>query len=173
MNRLSATGWMLAAALSVGLLAIPRAALAFPWSIDMFRGASVQPLARAPRNQPPGTLSIHGHAPMSRQVASETLHNPLEPTKSVLAHGKVLYDDNCSVCHGDTGQGDGTVRFLLKVPPPALTAGMATARTDGYIYATIRNGSYIMPAYADAMSPEERWEVVLYIRSLQGKVAAK
>lgn len=173
MKRTSAIAWTLAVALGAGLLAMPRAARAFPWSIDMFRGQALQPLARAARNQPEGTLAINGHAPMSRQVASETLHNPLEPTKAVLAHGKVLYDDNCSVCHGITGHGDGTVRFLLKVPPPDLTAGMATARTDGYIYATIRNGSYIMPSYVDAMSPKERWEVVLYLRSLQGKVAAK
>ena len=45
------------------------------------------------------------------------------------------------------------MRFLLRVPPADLTAGVAAQRTDGYIYATIRNGSIVMPSYADAMSP--------------------
>ena len=95
------------------------------------------------------------------------------PRPEALAAGKSLFDSNCAVCHGNGARGDGTVRFLLRVPPADLTAGVAAQRSDGYIYATIRNGSIVMPSYADAMSSRERWEVVLYLRSLQGKVAAK
>ncbi len=139
----------------------------------MFRGESVQPLAQSPRVMPPGTLPINGEAPMSREDASATLHNPLKPTPAALAAGKSLFETNCAVCHGSNARGNGTVRFLLRVPPADLTAGVAAQRSDGYIYATIRNGSIVMPSYADAMSSNERWEVVLYLRSLQGKVSAK
>lgn len=173
MNRLrkaAAASLMLGAA---GLLLAPCPARAFPWSIDMFRGAAVQPMAEAPRNQPPGTLAVNGEPPMTRDVAARVLKNPLTPTPAVLAAGKRLWINNCSPCHGEDGRGDGTVRHLLKEPAADLTAGEPTERTDGYIYATIRNGSYIMPSYGDAMSPQERWEVVLYVRSLQGKVAAR
>ncbi|HEV3114630.1 MAG TPA: c-type cytochrome [Candidatus Binataceae bacterium] len=155
------------------MLAAAHRAGAFPWSIDMFRGESVQALAQSPRVMPPGTLPIDGEAPMSREVAAATLHNPLKPSAGALAAGKTLFGDNCTACHGVSGRGDGTVSFLLRIPPADLTAGVPTQRSDGYIYATIRNGSIVMPSYADAMSSNERWEVVLYLRSLQKKVSAK
>jgi len=139
----------------------------------MFRGESVQPMARSPRVMPPGTLPVNGEPPMSREQSSAKLHNPLKADPAVLAAGKSLFESNCAVCHGNNARGNGTVRFLLRVPPADLTAGVAAQRTDGYIYATIRNGSIVMPSYADAMSSEERWQVVLFLRSLQGKVAAK
>jgi Cytochrome C oxidase, cbb3-type, subunit III len=151
----------------------PRPAAAFPFSIDMFRGEAVQPMAQSPRVMPPGTLPINGEPPMSRTEAAVKLRNPLKPTAKVLAAGKVLYENNCAVCHGTSGRGDGPVRYLLRVPPANLTAGVVAQRSDGYIYATIRNGSIVMPSLADAMSSRERWEVVLYLRTLQGKVAAK
>lgn len=172
MNRHSAQVWLLGAALC-GYLMAPRVAAAFPWSIDMFRGESVQPLSQSPRVMPSGTLPVNGEAPMSREEASAKLHNPLQASPENLAKGKMLFDNNCAVCHGGDARGDGTVRFLLRVPPADLTAGVAAQRSDGYIYATIRNGSIVMPSYADAMSSNERWEVVLYLRSLQRKVSAK
>ncbi|MGO9060477.1 MAG: cytochrome c [Candidatus Binataceae bacterium] len=173
MNRFSAKAWCLCAALCGLVLIAPRHAAAFPWSIDMFRGESVQPLSQSPRVMPPGTMPVNGEAPMSREQASAKLHNPLLTSPEVLAAGKSLFDSNCAVCHGNGARGDGTVRFLLRVPPADLTAGVAAQRSDGYIYATIRNGSIVMPSYADAMSSKERWEVVLYLRSLQPKVSTK
>ena len=155
------------------LLGARGAAGAFPWSIDMFRGATVQPMAQAPRVMPPGTMPVNGEAPMSREDSSTALHNPLKPTPAVLAAGKSLFDNSCAACHGADARGNGTVRFLLRVPPADLTAGVAAQRSDGYIYATIRNGSIVMPSYADAMSATERWQVVLYLRSLQKRVSAK
>jgi mono/diheme cytochrome c family protein len=167
MNRCEQLGLLLCAGLSL----LPRAAAAFPWSHDMFRGAAVQPLAVPPRNLPSGTLPTHGGAPpMSREVADGTLHNPLAASPEHLTHGQFLFETNCMPCHGSGATGDGPVAFLMILPPPNLTVAQPAERTDGYLYATIRNGGVVMPSYADAMSAEERWEVVLYLRQLQGRL---
>ena len=79
----------------------------------------------------------------------------------------MLFDTDCAPCHGATAMGDGPVAAHTAVPATDLTAGPSIARSDGYLYATIRNGGTVMPAYADAMSATERWQVVLYLRQLQ------
>jgi len=156
----------------VYLSLVPRIAVAFPWSHDMFRGAAVQPLAVPPRNLPSGILPTHGGvAPMSRDVADRVLRNPLASSVEHLEHGKFLFETNCMPCHGSGGRGDGPVAFQMAEPPANLTAAQTTGRSDGYLYATVRNGGSAMPAYGDAMSDQERWEVVLYVRHLQGRLA--
>jgi mono/diheme cytochrome c family protein len=169
MNRSERCGLLLGVCLSLA----PRAAAAFPWSHDMFRGQAVQPLAVPPRNLPSGILPTHGGTPpMSRAAADGTLHNPLPPSAAHLAHGKFLFETDCMPCHGRQGTGDGPVAFQMIVPPPDLTFAQPAERSDGYLYATIRDGGVVMPAYDDAMSAEERWEVVLYLRQLQGRLPA-
>ena len=42
----------------------------------------------------------------------------------------------------------------------------SSAKSEGYLYLTIRNGSAIMPGYSWAMNDEEMWDVVAYLRSL-------
>jgi cytochrome c5 len=143
-------------------------ACAFPWSTDMFRGPTVQPLARPPRVMPDGTLPASGgEPPMSRAEAAVALKNPLASTPDALRQGRTLFETNCAPCHGDTAMGDGPVATHTAVRATDLTTGPSIARSDGYLYATIRNGGSVMPAYADAMSVIERWQVVLYLRQLQ------
>jgi hypothetical protein len=164
-----AAACLLVAALLTGLA--PRA-VAFPWSTDMFRGQAVQPLAVPPRVMPSGTLPVHGgEPPISRAQAAGSWHNPLVPSVVHLQHGAALFKINCAPCHGDTGHGSGPVAYQMPVKPPDLTQGQVAERSDGYLAATIRNGGRVMPAYGDAMSSEERWEVVLYMRQLQGRVS--
>jgi hypothetical protein len=45
--------------------------------------------------------------------------------------------------------------------------GVSKNLPDGYIYGYIRNGGIWMPSYNDAMSSNERWQVVVYLRDLQ------
>jgi mono/diheme cytochrome c family protein len=135
----------------------------------MFRGAAVQPLAVPPRNMPAGTLPVHGgEPPLTRTQADGVLHNPLAASAEYLEHGRRLFEIDCVPCHGTSGKGDGPVAAQMRLPVADLTGGQSEQRTDGYLYATIRNGGRDMPAYGDAMSPTERWILVLYVRHLQG-----
>jgi len=139
----------------------------------MYRGAAVQSLSRAPRVMPSDTLPVQGgEPPMSLEQAAIKMHNPLQPTPENLAHGKEIFVNTCSPCHGETAVGDGPVAFLLKHQPKNLVAGDSKDRPDGYIYGAIRDGVLLMPSYGDAMSASERWQVVLYVRSLQRAAAA-
>lgn len=160
---------------------------AFPWSIDMFRGAAIQPLEVAPRVMPDGVLPVDGihynnhlgqpdglpgaddHAvpPMKLEAMTVKMHNPLQATPENLKHGHQLFLANCSPCHGIGGAGDGTVVHLLAHKPANLMTGVSKNLPDGYIYGYIRNGGIWMPSYDDAMSSTERWQVVVYLRDLQ------
>jgi mono/diheme cytochrome c family protein len=153
------------------------AAWSFPWDIDMYRGATVRPLTIAPRVMPAGTLPTASggelpELPMTRDQMTAREHNPLQATLQNLEAGKNLFTTNCAPCHGDTGRGDGPVRDLLKTKPKNLATGDSKDRPDGYIYGAIRDGGVAMPSYADAMSAHERWQVVVYVRSLQRAAVA-
>ena len=138
----------------------------------MYRGAAVQPLSRAPRVMPSGTMPVdRGEPPMSTEQMTVRLKNTLSATPENLARGKALFLTNCAPCHGESGLGNGPVAHLLKDPPKNLVTGQSKYLPDGYVYGVIRNGILLMPSYADAMSSSERWQVVLFVRSLQQNVA--
>lgn len=153
-----------------------KAAWSFPWSIDMYRGPAIQPLELAPRDMPAGTLPVNGMRKMSLEAMTIYLQNPLKPTPKNLAHGKMLFDTDCAPCHALNGDGNGPVAHLIRAhgfAPKDLVGGVAKNLPDGYIYGYIRDGGIHMPSYGDAMSPNERWEVVMYIRQLEAKAAKK
>jgi len=50
-----------------------------------------------------------------------------------------------------------------------LTNPAVIARTNGYIYAYIRyGGKVMMPSYRESITSEGAWDVVNYVRKLQG-----
>ena len=164
---------LILAALGVACLVLceARPVLAFPWSIDMFQGAAVQPQEMAPRVMPSGTLPINGLQKMDLEQMAIGMKNPLKATSANLAHGKDLFLNTCLPCHGENAEGNGPVAHLLQHKPSNLLTGVSKNLPDGYIYAYIRNGGIWMPSYADAMSSDERWDVIMYVRSLQAKAA--
>jgi mono/diheme cytochrome c family protein len=155
-------------AVAIAVAAWPAPAGCFPWSIDMYRGPEVQPYAEAPRVTPADTLPVHGgEPPMSLEQATVKMHNPLQSSPENLAKGKDQFNTYCAPCHGESGQGNGPVAQLLAKPPKNLVAGVSKDLPDGYIYGAIRNGVLSMPSYAEEMPAEQRWQVVIYIRSMQ------
>jgi mono/diheme cytochrome c family protein len=102
------------------------------------------------------------------------LRNPVPATAASVGRGAKIFDTYCIVCHGPQGAGDGTVsgRFMGLVP--ALTTDQAKGRSDGYLYAIIRHGRGAMPAYGDRIRDQaDRWNVVNYVRTVQGQGAAQ
>src|SRR3972149_6717950 len=57
--------------------------------------------------------------------------------------------------------------------PVDLTSPGTQARTDGYLYAYIQYGGIVMmPSYRESISSNQAWNVVNYVRKLQGKLTA-
>jgi hypothetical protein len=53
------------------------------------------------------------------------------------------------------------------MPGINLTLDITKGRADGYIFGMIRNGRGLMPSY-DRIEEMDRWDVVNYLRALQG-----
>jgi mono/diheme cytochrome c family protein len=100
--------------------------------------------------------------------AGRELENPHRATPETLAKGKALYETYCLVCHGEQGKGDGPISS--KIPtPPSYTSERVLAFSPGRIFHVITLGSGKMPSYAVQLSPDDRWQIVSYVRStLQG-----
>ena len=92
--------------------------------------------------------------------------NPHPVSAASLANGRMYYSINCAVCHGDTGMGDGPAT-KYGMPGINLNTDVTKGRTDGYIFGMIRNGRGLMPPYNRIEEPD-RWDVVNYLRALQG-----
>jgi len=95
------------------------------------------------------------------------LRNPTAVGEASLHNGRMYYQINCAVCHGDAGAGDGPAT-KLGMPGISLVTDITKSRTDGYIFGMIRNGRGLMPSYNRIEDPD-RWDVVNYVRGLQGR----
>lgn len=94
--------------------------------------------------------------------------NPVPADKRSLENGHKLFAINCMPCHGEKGDGMGTVT-QFGFPMIALISDVTKNRTDGYIFGMIRNGRGLMPTYNRIEEPD-RWDIVNYVRGLQGKL---
>ena len=111
--------------------------------------------------------------PFKGQTApTETLINPLPPTKEVLNLGMKKYDTFCSPCHGYFADGDSRLRGQFP-NPPTLHSTRAREFNDGMIFHVITNGQNSMPSYASQITINERWTIVNYVRALQRAKNAK
>ena len=94
--------------------------------------------------------------------------NPLQPTPAVLEAGRKVYEQNCLACHGEKGHGDGPAAVALNPPPATLVSDVVLRQSDGALHWKIETGKAPMPAFGGALSDEQIWQVVLYVRSLAG-----
>jgi copper transport protein len=100
--------------------------------------------------------------------------NPIPADPPSLNKGRALFMANCSVCHGESGRGDGPV--VAGQPPglsarAELTAAHMEAHSDGDLFWWIGKGvpGTAMPGFEDSLKPEDRWHLVNYVRSLRSR----
>ncbi|MBI3664412.1 MAG: cytochrome c [Acidobacteria bacterium] len=127
-----------------------------------------------PGTIPRGYLPIHYQpTPEDAKRAGEELTNPYSASDGrALDRGSYLYFNFCQTCHGPIGMGDGAVVLRGFPAPPSLTAPNAMQLKDGQIFHILTYGQKNMAAYASQLSREDRWKVILYVRSLQKPAGA-
>ncbi len=149
-----------------------------PWEVATMD--SLRLAKTAPRGNPQGSVSIYGGSPPEFIVSYKPfpltvdsmsgMRNPTAPDARSLENGHKYYAINCAVCHGDAGDGNGSATNF-QFPKISLLTESAVNRTDGYLYGMIRNGRGLMPTY-NRIEHLDRWDVVNYIRGLQGRLGA-
>jgi mono/diheme cytochrome c family protein len=114
-----------------------------------------------------GTLIL----PREQREAAAKQPNPVKATAESVVLGKDRYVTFCAPCHGPEVKGGVTGPVSTKfVPTPDLTnAQLQAGRTDGYWHSYIMAGGAVMPSYAEAISSEEAWPIVNFLRSVAAR----
>ncbi len=92
---------------------------------------------------------------------------PMELTHDLLERGREHYEINCTPCHGGAGAGDGMIVQRGFPEPPTFHSERLRNAPLTHFYDVMTEGYGVMYAYADRVSPEQRWAVAAYIRALQ------
>lgn len=94
---------------------------------------------------------------------------PIDASFASFDHGQELFNRFCAICHGRTGDGNG----VMKNPRygygtiASLLQQRIMDLPDGEIFNTLTWGKNTMGSYGAKLRPEERWQVILYVRGLQ------
>lgn len=97
---------------------------------------------------------------------AKRLQNPVTPSAVAMASARLIYLDKCAQCHGDSGKGDGPEGKMYDPAPGNFTdVKRMSTRTDGELFYQISQGRKPMPAFKKRLSEEQRWQLVLLVRS--------
>jgi mono/diheme cytochrome c family protein len=119
--------------------------LVIRWNSNMFETQRVGPQERV-FAMPPGSVPRQGGEvviPKEERDLAAARRNPVTATPESVRLGGELYAVYCTACHGGSGKGD-----------------------DGYWQSYLSVGGAVMPSYGEALTAEERWHVVNFLRTL-------
>jgi mono/diheme cytochrome c family protein len=128
---------------------------------------------------PPATTAPAATAPPAPHEfkitkEDEARKNPVKFTQTSVDRGKKIYGYQCAMCHGKDGDGKGDLVEELKVTMPDFTKpDTLKDRTDGALFTILGEGNAPMPGQAGRMPDRQKWDLVNYLRTLEGKTPAK
>ncbi len=110
-----------------------------------------------------------------RVRAGELLNNPYDPLsdegRAAAERGAEVFRIFCTSCHGGGGAGDGVVAARGFPPPPSMLTGKSVQMKDGQLFHILTYGQGSMTSFAAQLTPDRRWDVINYVRSLQQQAA--
>ena len=99
--------------------------------------------------------------------------NPVKATPEVMAEAKKVFGYDCSMCHGDTGDGKGELVESMKLQMKNWHDSSAVDEmSDQAIYDLIVKGKDKMVGEGDRLAAAKVWGLVHYVRVLGKKKAA-
>jgi len=107
--------------------------------------------------------------------ASRATRNPLEALNAVdQKEAERLYLINCGICHGAKLDGNGPLWKDGDGPFPAKPATLVgdakyENMPEGQMFYSVTYGKNLMGAYSAQLNAKQRWMVISYIKSKQGK----
>jgi len=107
--------------------------------------------------------------------ASRALPNPFDSLDTdQMKETERIYLINCGICHGAKLDGNGPLWKDGDGPFPAKPAALVgdakyESMPAGQMFYSITYGKNLMGSYASQLTAKQRWEVITYIKSKQGK----
>jgi mono/diheme cytochrome c family protein len=124
----------------------------------------------AQQTQPPQKTAPPSDAAIPAQAAKQP--NPVKSSPESLARARKWWGLDCAMCHGNNGDGKGSLAADMKLQLADFTNPAALKdRTDGELFYIIKTGTQDMPPEGDRVKPQENWDLVNYVRSLAKKSA--
>lgn len=118
-----------------------------------------------------GLAALH-KTPWQVPTAEKLRKNPLALSQDNYNAAKPIYNEYCANCHGDSGKGDGSDAMMYDPAPRDLTdAAHMNKLSDGEIYYQITQGRKPMPSFRNKLTEEQRWQLVILVRSFSGSIA--
>jgi mono/diheme cytochrome c family protein len=148
------------------------AAIVVRWNDNMTQTARIMPGERS-FPMPTGVVPRGGEliVPKEQRDLAAKRPNPVKASDASIAVGRERFVTYCVPCHGPEAKGGTTGPVAAKfIPTPDLTnAELQKQRTDGYWHSYIVVGGAVMPAYGEALSSQEAWHIVNFLRSIAQK----
>lgn len=95
------------------------------------------------------------------------LANPYAANPKAIKTGYKIYQKACWNCHGDNGDGNGPQSNEIKTKVASFKDPVVKGRTDGELLWWIQTGGNDMESFKKALTEEDIWMVVAYIRKTQ------
>ena len=105
-----------------------------------------------------------------KTLATKELKIPLAVNEENLAKGKELFKIYCAICHGNKGDGQGTLVKREKFLGIPSLADKGRNITEGDIYHVMMYGLNSMGSYASQTNEKERWQITMHALDLKSKL---
>gem|GEM_PF-3552459 len=121
-----------------------------------------------------GTSCKDMNAPLPSTFASNQEQEIVPAVHVLQAHnpkedGKLLYAQNCAICHGDDGKCKNGLfeKKLFTQKPTDLASGAIADSTEQYIFFVASEGFKLMKGFKETLTVAERRKISAYVKLLQ------